>query len=90
MIEQGKMIQLIQNISKKFEQYCKNSFNLTHRLEYMQRNLWSKVTKYIAEDRVKNPKEYIIKINEKIIPFELAVRLRMQHTKMRTNQVQSL
>ena len=80
MIEQGKMVWLVQQIAKKLEKYCLKTFDLTHRLEYMQRNLWNKVQKYISEDKVKNPKEYINRINEMIMPHDQAVRLRMGET----------
>ena len=46
------MVWLVQQIAKKLEYYCLKTFDLTHRLEYMQRNLWNKVIKYISEDRV--------------------------------------
>lgn len=49
----------------------------------MQLNLWKKVIKYISEDKVINPKDYIHRINESIIPFDIAVRMRMQDTKLR-------
>ena len=56
----------------------------------MQRNLWNKVIKYIAEDKVKNPKEYIDKINEKMWPFEFLLKLGMQQTSMKKRQNQQL
>lgn len=88
IVEQGKIIWLIQTIANKFEMYCQNAFDIMHRLEYIQLNLWNKVLDYLVKDKIKNPKEYINKIQEKIVPFEMQMRLRMQDSQLRKSQNQ--
>lgn len=89
-MEQGKILWLIQTIHEKFEKYCKRSFDITHRLEYMQRNLWNKVIRYVAQDKVKNPAEYIEKINEKMFPWENVVKMMLQDSQMRKSHAQMM
>lgn len=85
IVEQGKILWLIQTISNKFEKYCKRSFDITHRLEYMQRNLWNKAIKNVAEDKVKDPKSYVEKISDKMYPFEMKLKIRLGDTALQKN-----
>lgn len=39
---------LIQTISNKFEHFTQRSFDLTHKSEYIQKQLWIKIATHIS------------------------------------------
>ena len=59
IIEQGKIIWLIQTIDRKFNIFLEKAFDIAHLTEYMISILWQRIINAISQDRIQDPELFI-------------------------------
>lgn len=59
VIENYKINWLISRIEEKMHNYALSAQELTHSLEFMQRNLWGRIRSAISLNKIKDPKVFI-------------------------------
>lgn len=79
IIEQGKILWLINRIQRKFTIFMELAFDLTHKTEFIMNMLWSKIAKAIAHDRIKDPEAFIDTYYNMIYPIDVQVETSIEH-----------
>jgi len=68
IIEQGKILWLIDLISQKFTNFMELSFDLTHKTEYLGKILWNRIITAIVKDRIYDTIEFVDEFSDIIYP----------------------
>lgn len=71
LIEERKITWLLERIEEKIELMIDKFIDITHKHEFLQIQLWKRVTNNIARGAVGNTMQYVNRINNVIYPPDL-------------------